>query len=150
MDKQNKNYTFKIIIKIIAIVFTSIMTYSAVLLTFETLYDVNWEKDETKKFHWLERSYAENDIYDMYDDLLLYDKFDENYSLYWEYVNSYIDYHTFLQWYNTDDSFEDYEKCVNTYHNKVLENAKNCKYKENKVVLESYANHLISLEEKEN
>jgi len=87
--------------------------------------------------------YYEEKYSDLWHDLRLYDAYDENFDVYWEMVNGYRDYMQYKQWVTTPvDKIPESTEMAESYRKKVIENAENCKFDQNKKKLAAYAKEI--------
>lgn len=87
--------------------------------------------------------YREKNYSKLRDYLQLFDGYDESFDMYWEAVDGYADYMQYIQWSNTsEDDVEGSQEIARIYKEKVIKNAENCKFSENKKQLEGYVNSI--------
>ena len=82
-----------------------------------------------------------------YDELLefmhLYDTYDDKYDVYWEVMGAYIDLQEYLKWKQVSgEDIEDARKMEELYYNKVLNACKNCRFPQNQIYLNDFAERL--------
>lgn len=87
-----------------------------------------------------------HDLYDEgnYGELItymnLYKLYSENYDMYWEAVDGFLDYQRYLQWVKADTAgVKDSDRQLAYYRQKVSDNAKQSRFEENKELLAGYA-----------
>ncbi len=111
-----------------------------------------WDKNNTSEYvRWCDGNYYSRKYSNLYTELTLYDLYDmEVYGVYWELMEGYLDYKTYLQWVEArdrgivletaeGDSGALIEAKVEEYRQKVLDNAANCRYEGNRFDLEQWA-----------
>lgn len=86
------------------------------------------------------RTYYDDEQYgQLYYILTSSNLYDEEYEVYWEIVNGYIDYMEYGKWLNvTEEQISGSTEKIAYYRQKVIDNAKNCKYQQNKQQLNEY------------
>lgn len=129
-----------IALKIIGIFLIGFVLYT---LGSSMLEDVTYyrteEEDLAEKVRWCDRSYYERDYADLVELLTLYELRDEEFDIYWEMTDAYIDYEQYKQWKKSEVmGISGSDKRVREYEEKLRENAKNCKFGQNRRQIERY------------
>lgn len=73
----------------------------------------------------------------------LYETYDERYDVYWEVVNAYIDVTEYIKWTKvSDEQMKNASYMQEFYKNKVLSNAQNPKFSQNRKYLDEFVKML--------
>lgn len=101
----------------------------------------------TKKegIRYCDYDYYEKKYGELRDTLQLFKLYDEEYDIYWEIADGYKDYIEYYQWKEAaKEGFVVEEDKVSYYKEKVINNAKNCRFEKNKKVLQEYADEVTN------
>lgn len=114
------------------------MLYTISFVAEETGYanDKAWLNDRCNKYYY-EKQYGE-----LYDYLALYDLYaDEDFAIYWEMVEGYLDYRQYEMWAAVPEGeMKEKETKMAEYRQKIQDNVINCQFDMNRTQLEAYAN----------
>ena len=87
-----------------------------------------------------DREYYDKEYGELYNWLVLDDCKEEEFDIYWEIINGYLDYCMYRQWSNCDeDKLPGSSEKAEYYREKVIENANNVKFSLNAKRLEELA-----------
>lgn len=140
--KNNKKPSvFKIIVKLVLALF---LLYIFLGLMIGMIYLINedeyYDNNLAKQVDWCNRYYYEKDYAGLRDHLQLYDDYDEAFDMYWEMADGYSDYMEYKQWLVTpEDRVPGSSDMASYYRQRVIDNAANCEFEQNKGQLQKYA-----------
>ncbi|MBQ8798788.1 MAG: hypothetical protein IJZ55_04395 [Lachnospiraceae bacterium] len=141
MNKQSEKPLIRwILIKAVALVLIVPLTLSVFSFLWLTVTggDV---MNEAERRNMCDRAYYAGKYGELYDMLHFDGMYGEEFGGYHELADAHLAYENFLQWHRAEKKgmVGSAEK-VEFYYNEVLNCAENCRFKQNKTELESYAN----------
>ena len=99
--------------------------------------------DKMDNIEYCEREYQDKEYGWLYRNMIYDNCTSEEFDKYWEIVNGYLDYCQYRQWSNVDES--ELPGCTDKaeeYKQKVMENAENAKFSQNKKRLAEFAEEI--------
>ena len=140
--KTSKPSGLKIAFKIFLVF---ILAYSWLYGAFAMLESI-WEEGRDRYeqdymlVNWYDEYYYEKQYGELLDHMNLYDSYDEKFDVYWEVVDTYIDYLEWEKWSKiSEETFSDAREMEKMYYDKVMNASKNCRFSRNQKYLDDFA-----------
>lgn len=148
--KQNNNdsigrLTVKICIKAVLLFVISFSLFMTLIITLGNIFGSKYKYNTSKAeiIGMCNRSYSDRNYGDLYDILLLYDAYDDQFDVYWEMVDGYNNYIEYVKWSEADaKGVADAAVMASSYKEKLKECIDNCTSDRNKKELEKFANKM--------
>ena len=138
---QKKPSTFKLILKICLVLFLAFNWLNVALFLVMDYYEesTDYLNTDAARVNRYDEYYYEKQYDELFDELHLYDNYEEIYDVYWEVLDAYIASKECLKWKNVSDSeIEDAREMEQYYLDKVKDAAKNCRFPQNQKYLNDF------------
>ena len=134
--KTRKPSLVLMIVKTVVALFLLLIIISSVAAMAESIRDdyENSSENVARMIGYCDRDYYDRDYGRLLSTLDLYDLYGEDYEKYWEAVNAYEDFIYYTECKGLKGYEEEAEKCLA----KIRDNARNCKFEENRKILEGF------------
>ena len=133
----------KLVLKALAVLFLLGMLVEIMIFTIGFVAEERMGESAAEIMEWCDGYYYEKEYDELWHNLRLYDAYSPEFDKYWEMVNGYRDYMQYKQWATTPvDKIPESTEMAESYRKKVIENAENCKFDQNKKQLVAYAKEI--------
>lgn len=114
--------------------------YQMVTLKIEEAWEDSKFYSKEQRLEYCDRYYYDRDFEGLYDDLCLYDLYDEEFDVYWEAVDGYWDYLQYTMWKGAYEQGQltGAEEKMQSFQDKVCQNANQCEFEKNQRLLNGY------------
>lgn len=134
----------KLVLKTLAVLFLLGMLVEIMIFTIGFVAEERRGESAAEIMEWCDGYYYEKEYHELWHNLRLYDAYSPEFDKYWEMVNGYRAYMQYKQWMATPaDKMPESVTMTEEYKKKVIKNAENCKFEENKKQLDAYAKEIV-------
>ncbi|MBQ9765283.1 MAG: hypothetical protein IJW18_03690 [Lachnospiraceae bacterium] len=143
-QKTNKPSILKIVLKAVAALFLLYMFVNIMIFTIFYMDEVgDYDDNLAYQVDGCNRYYYQKEYAELRDYLMLYNSYEDEFDMYWEIVDGYADYRQYLQWLQTpEDRVQGSSEMATMYKQRVIDNALNCRFEQNRAQLTKYAEEI--------
>lgn len=145
MGKSSSSLIFKVIWKILLVLVFGGMWISFAFHVVEMQFNESTDYYNSDAFYinQCDEYYFERKYDELFEHMNLYDTYGEEYDIYWEVMDAYINLQEYFKWKEVaEEQIEDARKMEDMYYQKVIEACENCRFSQNKKYLDDFVKSL--------